>query len=134
MDMFLSLWFYFLFSSKNLVLRARSEIFGYAVTNCDKCLKWTKVWSDLKLRYSANQIKPVERSDSTTLGTLDHFSHFTLIGLGCKPLPGATQSLALWARIFTLRCTFGKHAQLNFFIKNNNWLGYISLQQNCKAI
>jgi len=40
----------------------------------------------------------VERSDSTTLGTLDHFSHFTLNVFG-EPLSGATQSLALWARI-----------------------------------
>ena len=28
--------------------------------------------------YSANWIKSVERSDSLTLGTLDHFSHATL--------------------------------------------------------
>ena len=52
----------------------------------------------------------MERSDSITLGTLDdaklmpnvvHFSHFTLNAFG-KPLSGAIQSLALWARIFTV--------------------------------
>ena len=48
-------------------------------------------------------IKSVERSDSSTLVTLDHFSHFTLMGLGCKALPGATQSLALWAKILYMQ-------------------------------
>ena len=43
----------------------------------------------------------MERSDSITLVTLDHFSHFTLKAFG-KPLSGAIQSLALWARIFTI--------------------------------
>jgi hypothetical protein len=40
----------------------------------------------------------VERSDTLTLGTLDHFSHFTLNVFG-KPLSGGIQSLALWARM-----------------------------------
>ena len=44
-------------------------------------------------------IKSVERSDALTLGTLDHFSHFTLNRYGNTPLSGATQSLALWAKI-----------------------------------
>ncbi len=33
----------------------------------------------LKLRNSVNYIKSSERSDTITLGTLDHFRHFELI-------------------------------------------------------
>ena len=34
------------------------------------------------LRNSADYIKSVEQRDSLTLGTLDHFSHFKLVGAG----------------------------------------------------
>jgi hypothetical protein len=38
-----------------------------------------------------------------TLGTLDHFRHFSLGWLyGKQPLSGAKQSLVLWARILYL--------------------------------
>ena len=43
-------------------------------------------------------IELVERSDSRTLGTLDHFSHLKLKGFG-QAFSGATQSLVRLARI-----------------------------------
>jgi len=43
----------------------------------------------------------VKRAWLDTLVTLDHFSHFQLMRFQVKqPLTGATQSRALWTRIF----------------------------------